>query len=208
MVRIDAFGVLTGIRIRGIKVIMLGWKELEDKCTACMKCDLGRTRTNIVIERGSRTASLMLIGEGPGKQEDEQGKPFVGAAGQLLDLLLSGLMFDEDEYYICNVVKCRPPSNRTPTEDEALTCLPWLRNQVALIKPRIMVCMGSTAMKYIIDKDAKITQIRGQWIERKGFWIMPTFHPAALLRDGSKKSLLFEDMKKVRSKLSEIDADT
>ncbi len=183
---------------------MLGWKEFEDKCTACMKCDLGRTRTNIVIERGSRTASLMLIGEGPGKQEDEQGKPFVGAAGQLLDLLLSGLMFDEDEYYICNVVKCRPPSNRTPTDDEALTCLPWLRNQVALIRPRIMVCMGSTAAKYIIDKNAKITQIRGQWIERKGFWIMPTFHPAALLRDASKKALLFEDMKKVRVKFTDI----
>lgn len=187
---------------------MLGWKELENKCTACMKCELGKTRTNIVIERGSRTASLMLIGEGPGKQEDEQGKPFVGAAGKLLDLLLSGLMFDEDEYYICNVIKCRPPSNRTPTDDEALSCLPWLRNQVALIRPRIMVCMGSTAMKYVIDKTAKITQIRGRWIERKGFWIMPTFHPAALLRDASKKVLLFEDMKKVRAKLSEINAAT
>ncbi len=98
---------------------MLGWKELEDKCTTCMKCELGKNRTNIVIERGSRTAPLMLIGEGPGKQEDKQGKPFVGAAGQLLDLLLSALMFDENEYYICNVVKCRPPSNRTPTDDEA-----------------------------------------------------------------------------------------
>lgn len=183
---------------------MLGWKELENECTACMKCDLGRTRTNIVIERGSRTAPLMLIGEGPGEQEDRQGKPFVGAAGQLLDLLLSALMFDEKEYYICNVVKCRPPGNRAPTDDEALNCLPWLRNQTALIRPLIIVCMGSTAMKYIIDKNAKISQIRGQWIERKGFWIMPTFHPAALLRDASKKPQMFEDMKKVRLKLDEI----
>lgn len=183
---------------------MLGWKELENECTACMKCDLGKTRTNIVIERGSRTAPLMLIGEGPGEQEDKQGKPFVGAAGQLLDLLLSALMFDEKEYYICNVVKCRPPNNRIPTDDEALKCLPWLRNQTALIRPNIMVCMGATAVKYIIDKNAKITQIRGKWIERKGFWIMPTFHPAALLRDVSKKTLMFEDMKKVRLKLDEI----
>lgn len=183
---------------------MLGWKELESECTACMKCGLGRTRTNIVIERGSRTAPLMLIGEGPGEQEDKQGKPFVGAAGQLLDLLLSALMFDEKEYYICNVVKCRPPGNRAPTDDEALNCLPWLRNQTALVRPRIIVCMGATAMKYIIDNNAKISQIRGQWIERKGYWIMPTFHPAALLRDVSKKPLMFEDMKKVRLKLDEI----
>lgn len=183
---------------------MLGWKELENECTACMKCDLGRTRTNIVIERGSRTAPLMLIGEGPGEQEDKQGKPFVGAAGQLLDLLLSALMFDEKDYYICNIVKCRPPDNRAPTEDEAQSCLPWLRHQTALVRPRIIVCMGSTAMKYIIDRNAKISQIRGQWIERKGFWIMPTFHPAALLRDVSKKPQMFEDMKKVRLKLNEI----
>ena len=183
---------------------MLDWNDFETKCSSCMKCDLGRTRTNIVIERGSRTAPLMFIGEGPGEQEDRQGKPFVGAAGQLLDQLLSALMFDEDEYYICNVVKCRPPHNRVPTDGEAESCLQWLRNQTALVRPRIIVCLGATAMKYIIDRNAKITQIRGQWIERKGFWIMPTFHPAALLRDSSKKALLFADMKSVRQKLDEI----
>lgn len=183
---------------------MLGWKELESSCLACMKCDLGKTRTNVVIERGSRTAPVMLIGEGPGEQEDKQGRPFVGAAGKLLDLLLSALMLEEKDYYICNIVKCRPPGNREPTEEEAMSCLPWLRNQTALIRPRIMVCMGATAMKYIIDRNAKITQIRGRWIERKGFWIMPTFHPAALLRDVSKKALMFEDMKKVKLKLDEF----
>lgn len=183
---------------------MLQWDEFEKECKTCMNCGLGKSRTNIVIERGSRTASLMFIGEGPGEQEDKQGKPFVGAAGQLLDLLLSALMFNEDEYYICNIVKCRPPSNRTPTDDEAESCLPLLRNQVALIRPRIIVCLGATAMKYVVDKDAKITRIRGQWIDRKGFWIMPTFHPAALLRDPSKKALLFEDMKSVRRKLDEL----
>jgi len=184
--------------------LMMGWDELEKKCSECMRCGLGKTRTNIVIGRGSKTAPIMLIGEGPGEQEDRQGKPFVGPAGQLLDLLLSALMFKEDEYYICNIVKCRPPGNRVPTDDEAEKCLPWLRNQTALIRPKIMVCMGSTAMKYIIDRNAKITQIRGQWIERKGFWMMPTFHPAALLRDPSKKALMFEDMKKVRQKLNEL----
>jgi len=167
-----------------------------------MRCGLGKTRTNIVIGRGSKTAPVMLIGEGPGEQEDLQGKPFVGAAGQLLDLLLTALMFREDEYYICNIVKCRPPGNRAPTDDEAESCLPWLRNQTALIRPKIMVCMGATAMKYVIDRNAKITQIRGRWIERKGFWIMPTFHPAALLRDTSKKALMFDDMKQVRLKLN------
>ena len=180
---------------------MLGWEELEKECTSCTKCSLGGTRTRIVIERGSRLAPLMLIGEGPGRHEDEQGKPFVGPAGQLLDLLLEGLMFKENDYYICNIVKCRPPDNRIPTDDEAEKCLPYLRNQVALIKPKIIVCLGATAMKYIIDKESRITQIRGQWIEKKGYWIMPTFHPAALLRDESKKALMFEDMKKVRTKL-------
>lgn len=183
---------------------MLDWAELERECSNCMKCGLGNTRKNIVIERGSRLAPLMLVGEGPGKQEDEKGKPFVGQAGQLLDLLLDGLMFKPDDYYICNIVKCRPPDNRIPTDEEAEKCLPFLRNQVALIKPLIIVCLGSTAMKYIVDKSAKITQMRGQWLEKRGYWIMPTFHPAALLRDESKKILMFEDFIKVRQKLGEI----
>jgi len=183
---------------------VLSWEELEKSCRECTRCGLAKTRTNVVIGRGSKTAPVMLIGEGPGEQEDLQGKPFVGAAGQLLDLLLSALMFKEDDYYICNIVKCRPPGNRIPTDDEAESCLPWLRNQTLLVRPRIMVCLGATAMKYIIDRNAKISQIRGQWIERKGFWIMPTFHPAALLRDTTKKPLMFEDMKKVKLKLDEL----
>ena len=114
------------------------------------------------------------------------------------------MMFEENDYYICNIVKCRPPGNREPTEEEAMSCLPWLRNQTALVRPRILVCLGATAMKYIIDRNAKITQIRGRWIERKGYWFMPTFHPAALLRDASKKAPMFEDMKKVKLKLDEL----
>lgn len=183
---------------------MLDWLQLNTTCHNCQACELGRTRTNIVIGRGNINAPILFVGEGPGEQEDIQGKPFVGAAGQLLDTLLEALMFKPDEYYIANVVKCRPPNNRVPTDDEAEKCLPYLRNQVALIRPKIIVCLGSTAAKYVISKDIKITQIRGQWIERKGYWMMPTFHPAALLRDQSKKALLFRDIKEVKQKLHTI----
>ncbi|MDP4094464.1 MAG: uracil-DNA glycosylase [Bacillota bacterium] len=180
---------------------MLGWDELINECEGCTKCKLSDTRKNIVIGRGNLNADLMLVGEGPGEQEDEQGLPFVGRAGQLLDLLLKAMMIKPDEYYIANIVKCRPPNNRVPVEDEAEKCLPFLRNQFLLVKPKIIVCMGSTAAKYIIDKNVKITQIRGEWIDKKGILFMPTFHPAALLRDDSKKVLMWKDIKKVKEKL-------
>jgi DNA polymerase len=183
---------------------VLDWDELIQKCTECQECELGKTRKNIVIERGSRNAPLMLVGEGPGEQEDNQGRPFVGAAGQLLDLLLSALSLEEKDYYICNIVKCRPPDNRVPFDEEAAKCIGFLRNQLVLVKPEIIVCMGSTAAKHIIDKDAKISQIRGRWVQRKGYWIMPTFHPAALLRDVSKKGLMFDDLRQVVDKLAEL----
>ncbi len=183
---------------------MLRWEELETECANCRKCGLGKTRTNIVIGRGNINAPMLLIGEGPGEQEDLQGIPFVGPAGKLLDLLLDALLIEKDKYYIANIVKCRPPGNRVPQDEEAERCLPFLRSQVLLIRPKIIICLGATAMKYIIDKNAKITQIRGKWIERKGYWIMPTFHPAALLRDESKKALMWEDFKKVKQRLDEI----
>lgn len=183
---------------------MSDWEELINECINCKRCNLGKTRTNVVIGRGSLNAPMMLVGEGPGEQEDKQGKPFVGPAGKLLDLLLEALMIKEEDYYIANIVKCRPPGNRVPLDEEAEQCLPYLRKQVSLVRPRIIVCLGATAMKYIIDRKAKITQIRGQWIERKGYWFMPTFHPAALLRDESKKALMWEDFKKVKQKLDEI----
>ncbi len=183
---------------------MLDWTQLNTACNNCQSCELGRTRTNIVVGRGNINAPILLVGEGPGEQEDLQGLPFVGAAGQLLDTLLEALMFKPDDYYIANVVKCRPPGNRAPTDSEAEKCLPFLRNQVALIRPKIIVCLGSTAARYVISRDVKITQVRGQWIERKGYWIMPTFHPAALLRDQSKKVLMFRDIKEVRNKVHKI----
>jgi uracil-DNA glycosylase family 4 len=183
---------------------MLTWEELEKACSKCNQCELGKTRNNVVIGRGNRNAPILFIGEGPGEQEDEQGKPFVGQAGKLLDLLLQGMLFEEQDYYIANVVKCRPPLNRIPNNEEAEKCLPFLRNQVYLIRPKIIVCLGATASKHVIDKEMKITKIRGQWIDRKGCFIMPTFHPAALLRDESKKVLMWKDMELVKQKLDEI----
>lgn len=170
----------------------------------CQACGLGNNRTNMVFGRGNINAPVLFVGEGPGEQEDIQGVPFVGAAGQLLDTLFEALSFKSDEYYIANVVKCRPPNNRVPTDNEAEKCLPYLRNQVALIRPRIIVCLGSIAARYIIAKDVKISQIRGQWVEKKGVMIMPTFHPAALLRDQSKRALLFRDIKEVKNKMITI----
>ncbi len=190
--------------MKGGRKDMFDWEQLNSACSNCQACELGRSRTNVVVGRGNVNAPILFVGEGPGEQEDKQGLPFVGAAGQLLDILLEALMLKSDEYYIANVVKCRPPNNRVPTDDEAEKCLPYLRNQVALVRPQIIVCLGSTAAKYVIAKDIKITQIRGRWIERKGYWIMPTFHPAALLRDQSKKTLLFRDIREVRNKLHTI----
>ena len=169
-----------------------------------LKSAIYKTRTNVVIGRGNTNADLMLVGEGPGKQEDAQGIPFVRAAGKLLDLLFNALMMTEDMYYIANIVKCRPPNNRVPFDEEAQQCLPYLREQVKLVNPKIIVCLGATAIKYLVDKNARITKIRGQWIERKQFWIMPTFHPAALLRDESKKELMWADLKKVKQKMNKL----
>ncbi len=183
---------------------MSDWSELISRLNKCRSCQLGETRTNIVVGRGSRNAPVMLIGEGPGEQEDIQGLPFVGAAGQLLDALLSALCFTVNDYYIANIVKCRPPGNRLPSPEEAEACLPFLREQTRLIKPLIIVCMGATAAKYIIDRGARISEIRGEWVKRGSYMLMPTFHPAALLRDTSKKPLMFNDFKKVRAKLDEI----
>lgn len=183
------------------------WDEFVTECLACNKCGLGHTRTQVVIGRGNHLdVPLMLIGEGPGEQEDIQGKAFVGRAGQLLDLLLNALSFNEKQYYIANIVKCRPPGNRVPADDEAQACLPWLRYQVKYIQPSIIVCMGSTAAKWLIDREIRITKARGQWVDKKGhFLIMPTYHPSAVLRDNSKRLEFFNDFKLVREKLMELE---
>ena len=182
------------------------WNSFVSACLNCGNCELAKTRTNVVIGRGSNLdAPVLLVGEGPGEQEDLTGQAFVGRAGKLLDHLMNALMFDADDYYICNIVKCRPPNNREPLPQEAQACLPWLRFQVKYIRPPILVCLGATALKYLVGEEARITKIRGNWIERPGFFrIMPTYHPSAALRDPTKKEEMFQDMKKVRQYLLTI----
>lgn len=184
---------------------MLKWRELYEECANCNKCDLSKKRNNFVFGEGNPKANLIFIGEAPGADEDRLGRPFVGRAGQLLEKGLSALNLSrEKDYYICNICKCRPENNRVPTEEEAETCLPYLRNQVALVKPKIIVCLGATAMKYIIDKNWRITRDRGKWLEKKGFYLIATFHPAALFRDESKKSLFWNDLKNIKKKYDEL----
>jgi uracil-DNA glycosylase family 4 len=183
---------------------MVSWPFLLDEIKDCSKCKLCETRNSIVLGEGNYYAKVMFIGEGPGAEEDRQGRPFVGAAGQLLDKMLAAIGLNRQEVYIANIVKCRPPGNRTPADEEASACLPYLRAQVALIRPRILVCLGATAARYIIGPQTRITRDRGIWVERKNFYIIPTYHPAALLRDQSKKRDAWEDFKAIRDRLAQI----
>ena len=173
------------------------WEELEESIKNCNRCKLWKTRRNIVFGTGNRNARLMFIGEGPGADEDRLGVPFVGRAGKLMDLAFETLGIDRNEVYIANIVKCRPPSNRNPENDEAMACLNYLRNQVILVKPEIIVLLGSVALKNILGKEYGITASRGKWVEKKGIKYMPTWHPAALLRDETKKVDFIKDLKKV-----------
>ena len=173
------------------------WEELEESIKNCNRCKLWKTRRNIVFGTGNRNARLMFIGEGPGADEDRLGIPFVGRAGKLMDLAFETLGIDRNEVYIANIVKCRPPSNRNPENDEAMACLNYLRNQVILVKPEIIVLLGSVALKNILGKEYGITASRGKWVEKKGIKYMPTWHPAALLRDETKKIDFIKDLKKV-----------
>lgn len=173
------------------------WEELEQSIKGCNRCKLYKTRQNIVFGTGNKNARVMFIGEGPGADEDIQGEPFVGRAGKLMNLAFETLGIDRNEVYIANVVKCRPPSNRNPENDEAMACLNYLRNQVILVKPEIIVLLGSVALKNILGQEYGITASRGRWFERKGIKYMPTWHPAALLRDETKKIDFIKDLKKV-----------
>lgn len=178
--------------------------ELEKKLLECSRCGLCRTRTNMVFGKGSHSAGVMFVGEGPGEQEDLQGKPFVGKAGQLLDRIIAASELPPEHVYICNVVKCRPPGNRLPNPEEVEACKPFLREQIRLIRPKIIVCLGALASQIIIRPEARITRDRGHWVQKGSFKIMPTFHPAALLRDPAKKRLVWEDMKQVRDEFKKI----
>lgn len=176
------------------------WEELEASIVGCKKCKLCNNRNNIVFGTGNKNARIMFIGEGPGADEDKEGIPFVGKAGKLMNMAFDGVGINREEVYIANIVKCRPPSNRNPEDDEAASCLDYLRNQVMLVKPKIIVLLGSVALKNILGKEYGITASRGKWIERKGIWYMPTWHPAALLRDDSKKIEFWQDLKEVKNK--------
>ncbi|MBQ7114586.1 MAG: uracil-DNA glycosylase [Clostridia bacterium] len=180
------------------------WETLYATLQGCKGCGLSAGRTNIVIGDGNPKAKIMLIGEGPGRDEDLQGIPFVGAAGKLLDKMLAAIDLDRNNVYIANIVKCRPPQNRTPLEEEAEACIGHLRAQVALVRPAIIVCLGATAARYVYDRNVRITRDRGIWKCSKGVWILPTYHPAALLRDESKKREAWDDLKKLRAKYEEL----
>ena len=176
-------------------------EELENSIKGCNKCKLCNSRNNIVFGVGNKNAKIMFIGEGPGADEDAQGIPFVGKAGQLMNKAFEGIGLKRDDVYIANIVKCRPPQNRNPEKDEAEACIDYLRNQVMIIKPKIIVLLGNVALKNILGDEYGITKVRGNWIERKGIWYMPTFHPAALLRDESKKIDFWKDLKRIMEKL-------
>jgi len=180
------------------------WEELEEAINGCNKCKLCSGRINIVFGTGNINADIMFIGEGPGADEDIQGEPFVGKAGQLMNKAFEALDIKREEVYIANIVKCRPPQNRNPEQDEANACMDYLRNQVLLIKPKIIVLLGSVALKNILGEEYGITNSRGKWIEKKGIWYLPTFHPAALLRDESKKIDFWRDLKLIKNKLEEL----
>ena len=183
---------------------MLTWEELEKQCSSCDRCTLCSTRTNVVFGVGAKDAKIMFIGEGPGEQEDLQGEPFVGAAGKLLDDMMSIIDLDRTNSYIANIVKCRPPGNRDPLDDEQNACIGYLRNQVALIQPRVIVCLGRIAARRIIDSEYRITKSHGEWINRNDVWMTAIYHPSALLRDPSKRPETFTDLLLIREKLKEL----
>ncbi len=184
--------------------MLISWEILQQQVQQCHACALQERRTHVVFGEGNVNADIMFVGEGPGREEDAQGRPFVGPAGQLLDKMLAAIGLSRDDVYIANIVKCRPPQNRVPMDEEAQACLPFLRAQTGLIKPRIIVCLGATAAKYIYDPNVRITKERGIWKEKKGVWILPTYHPAALLRDPDKKREAWEDLQKLRAKRDEL----
>lgn len=185
------------------------WEDLYNECTTCQKCELCKTRTNVVFGIGNPKSEVLFIGEGPGENEDLKSEPFVGRAGKLLDKMLEAVDLSRNKnIYIANIVKCRPPKNRDPKIEEQEACIDWLRNQVALIKPKIIVCLGRIASMKIIKPDIKITKEHGTFFKKGDTLIMPTLHPAALLRNPHQKPEAFNDFLKLRDKINEICTNT
>jgi DNA polymerase len=191
--------------------------QLASDCQACRRCSLGASRLNVVVSRGNPQARLMVIGEGPGAQEDELGQPFVGRSGQLLDLMLESVgIHSNRDAYVCNIVKCRPPENRKPTALEMAACRPWLDQQIALVDPQVILLAGATAVEGLLGIKGGITKLRGQWRQGEGGslegrWLMPIFHPSYLLRNPSKergapKWLTWHDLQDVQRRLVQLQA--
>lgn len=187
---------------------MMDWPELKQVCHSCTKCGLCETRNHVVFGVGPENADVMFIGEGPGEQEDLKGEPFVGPAGKLLDDMLSIIDLSRENCYIANIVKCRPPHNRDPLETEQEACIGYLRNQVALIRPKIIVCLGRISATRLIRSDYRITREHGQWVEKNGIWMTAVYHPSALLRDVTKRPETFDDLLSLREKIKEVGAWT
>ena len=183
---------------------MNDWETLRSSCLQCSACSLCQTRTNVVFGVGPQDAEVMFVGEGPGENEDLQGEPFVGAAGKFLDEMLSIIDLGRHNCYITNIVKCRPPHNRDPQQSEQESCMPFLRAQTKLIRPKIIVCLGRIAAGRLIREDFRITREHGQWTERGGIWFTALYHPSALLRDESKRPETFDDLKRLQKKVREV----
>ena len=183
---------------------MSGWEELKAACRDCTACPLCETRHNVVFGVGPENARILVVGEGPGQQEDLTGVPFVGAAGQLLDQMLSIIDLGRFNCYIANIVKCRPPMNRDPLETEQEACIGYLRQQTRLLTPKIIVCLGRIAAKRLISEDYRITREHGQWVEKNGVWFTALYHPSALLRDERKRPETFQDLLRLREKVQQV----
>lgn len=180
-------------------------ETLRAQCLNCTQCELCQTRTNVVFGQGASDAEVLFVGEGPGQSEDEQGLPFVGRSGQLLDKYLFAIDLDRNRNcYIANIVKCRPPKNRDPMPAESEACMPWLREQFRILRPKIVVCLGRIAAQRMIDKNFSVTRSHGQFIQKSGIYFMATYHPAALLRQPQNKPEAFGDFIALREKILEV----
>ena len=184
------------------------WEALLCECSRCHECALGQTRRNVVFGTGSPTAEIMLVGEGPGANEDQQGVPFVGRAGQLLDDMLSIIGLDRTKVYITNIVKCRPPENRDPLNVEQDMCIGYLRRQIGLLRPKILVSLGRIAAMRLIDGDFRITRDHGKWYDVDGMRMMAVYHPSALLRDPSRRPETFDDLKSLQREIERVCPNT
>lgn len=182
---------------------MLDWNELKQTCNDCSKCGLCKTRHNVVFGVGPEDADILFVGEGPGEQEDLRGEPFVGPAGQLLDDMLRIIDLDRSSCYIANIVKCRPPMNRNPSPEEQDACIGYLDNQIKLLRPRVIVCLGTVAARRLMSPDYRMSDFHGQWYCVNGIWLTGIYHPSALLRDPNKRPETFRDLLSIRAKLHE-----